>query len=442
MAEGLRRDILPIARRYRKVILAGYGEPLLNPHLLPFLKELDQAKVEIGMSTNGTLLTESIARKLATLKYLVALNVSIDSPEEDSYRHIRGGQVEKALTGLKNLMAVIDEPQKVSVSAVLMRHNIKHLVHFPAILAKLGVRKFVLQGLVDYTDFCSENQLLSHRELFTSLDEIKRLCQEAGIEIHVHQAERLELERHSPQEARRRYHAPFSESGETRQCVIPWEIPFIDREGRVFPCCNASNDAAAVMGDLKQESWDEIWNGNRFRTFRQRLLDGAPTPAICQACNVAPRGVHPLLYAAKIIPELSLLRGKRSVKLVVKNISPYTWTRQDPIFVGTAAPRDRASQLWHPTWVSANRPASFQEKEVPPGSLATFKFKVHVTMRTGIERFELVYEGKTWLLNTRFTVTVRGKVRTTIRLALLKLWRQRVRFSNVFSKCISRTTLA
>ena len=128
MAEGLQRDILPIARRYRKVILAGYGEPLLNPHLLPFLKELDQAKVEIGMSTNGTLLTASIARKLATLKYLVALNVSIDSPEEDSYRHIRGGQVEKALTGLKNLMAVIDEPQKVSVSAVLMRHNIKHLV--------------------------------------------------------------------------------------------------------------------------------------------------------------------------------------------------------------------------------------------------------------------------------------------------------------------------
>jgi MoaA/NifB/PqqE/SkfB family radical SAM enzyme len=411
MTNVLWHNILPLAKRYGKVLLCGYGESLLNPNFLSLLQELNQAKIYMSMSTNGTLLTTSIASELTAFEYLIHINISIDSPESDSYHHIRGGNVEKALNGLKNLLAVIKDPNRVTVSSILMAHNIKDLVRFPNFLAELGVRKFVLQGLVDYNASCSEAQLLHNRELFAYLDEIHQQCKETGIEITMTMAERLELERYNPAKAVHRFHSTSMEPGETKQCNVPWEIPFIDREGRVFPCCSASRDGAAVMGDLKHESWDEIWNGLRFREFRKCLLTGTNIPTICQSCNGAPRGKHPfLLYALEIMFEQSRLSGKKSMKLVVKNIGQYTWAQNDPIRIGTSGPRDRSSQLWHPTWISVNRVAHFKEKQVPPGGLATFEFEVNTTAKVESESFELVYDGKTWMHNTQFKVTTPRKM--------------------------------
>lgn len=410
MTDVLWDALLPLAKRYGNVILTGYGEPFMNPNFLPLLKELNQAKVSMGMSTNGTLLTKALARELDELEHLVHINFSIDSPEEEGYHYIRGGSVEKALKGLKNLMEVIKDPNRVTVSSVLMTHNMKDLVHFPAVLAELGVRNLVLQGLMDYNASCSEDQLHHKRELFGYLDEIHQRCKEVGIEITLPMAERLKLERYNLQKAIRCFHATDMESGETRQCIVPWEIPFIDREGRVFPCCTASGDVTAVMGDLRHESWDDIWNGQRFREFRKRLLYGTSISSVCQGCNSASRGKHPLLYAAKILSDQSQLSGKGPMKLVVKNIGGYTWTQNDPIRIGTSAPRNRPSRLRNATWVRASRPTHFKEKQVPPGGLATFEFEVNATTSQVSESFELVYEDLTWMNNTQFIVNVPRKV--------------------------------
>lgn len=113
MTTVLWQDILPLAKRYRNVMLTGYGEPLLNPNFLPMLRELNQAQVNFSVTTNGTPITKSVALELASLESMNQLTVSIDSPERDSYRSIRGGDVEKALKGVKNLMATIKDPDKV-----------------------------------------------------------------------------------------------------------------------------------------------------------------------------------------------------------------------------------------------------------------------------------------------------------------------------------------
>lgn len=380
MTDVLWHQILTLAKRCGNVLMTGYGEPFLNPNFLSLLKDLNQAQVNIYFSTNGLLLTESMARELASIDRITGINFSIDSPQADSYRYIRGGNVEKALNGLRNLMAVIQKPNIVTVSSILMKRNLKDLVGFPAILAEMGVQKWYLQGLVDTNAWCPEYQLRNDHELFAHLDEIQQQCKELGIEAIMTLPERLELERDNPQESLRYFDATAMEPGETRQCSLPWGLPFLDRDGRVFPCCHASKDVTVVMGDLRRESWDEIWNGPRFRKFRKNLLEGGTaTPSICQGCNAVRRGQHPLLYAAKILPERSRLSGKGPMKVVVKNIGPYTWTQNDPIYIGTASPRDRSSRLWHSTWIAVNRVAHFQEEQVLPGELATFGFVIDDT---------------------------------------------------------------
>ncbi len=407
MREALWEEILPLAKRVGNVTLTGYGEPFLNPRFLPLLRELNQAKVVVGLSTNGTPITKSVAQELATLEYVAHYNFSIDSPIQRSYGDIRGGKVDKALKGLGNLMAVINDPTKVTVSSVLMAQNLQDLVHSPKILAGLGVKKLLLQGLMDYTDSCPEAQLLRNPELFAYLDQIHDRGAEFDVEIEMLAAERMLLERHRPREALRRFHQPVVDPQETKQCSVPWEVPFIDREGRVFPCCNASKDAAAIMGDLRRDSWDNLWNGPRFREFRRRLLDGMDIPEICRRCNAA-NGKHPLLYAGRIRFDQSRLTAQDHIRVVVQNVGRHTWTEDDPIRIATTSPRDRLSELAHHSWLSPNRPAGFRERRVPPGELATFEFAVMPKAFPVSEPFALVYDGLAWMLDTDFTVTARS----------------------------------
>lgn len=173
MTDVLRRDVLTLAKRCGNVLISGYGEPLLNPDFLSLLKELTQSAVNIYFNTNGLLLTESVALELASLDRIAGINISIDSPKADSYRSIRGGNVEKALQGLRNMMAVTPAPHIVTVSSVLMRHNLKDLAEFPPLLAEIGIRKWYLQGLVDQNDSCSEYHLGGDYEALAHLDEIR-----------------------------------------------------------------------------------------------------------------------------------------------------------------------------------------------------------------------------------------------------------------------------
>ena len=60
----------------------------------------------------------------------------VDSPDPEIYHRIRGGPLEKALRGIANLMAEIDDPLRVSVSSVLMSESVASLVAFPPVLAR------------------------------------------------------------------------------------------------------------------------------------------------------------------------------------------------------------------------------------------------------------------------------------------------------------------
>jgi radical SAM protein with 4Fe4S-binding SPASM domain len=47
-------------------------------------------------------------------------------------------------------------------------------------------------------------------------------------------------------------------------CVITWD-------GRVVPCC-FDKDAHYVLGDLRKQSFREIWNGDAYDEFQADLV--------------------------------------------------------------------------------------------------------------------------------------------------------------------------
>ncbi|MFP5287101.1 MAG: radical SAM/SPASM domain-containing protein, partial [Thermoanaerobaculia bacterium] len=378
MVEVHLEEVLALAAKVGQVIIAGFGEPFLSPWCLPFLEELDRRKVWTSISTNGTPLIPALAKRLTHLRHLKHVNVSIDSPDPGIYRRIRGGGLDRALQGLANLMAEIGDPLKVSVSSVLMNENVASLAAFPPVLARLGVRKYVLQGLVDYVPRTREDNLLHHQELLPFLEEIQEACRREGVELSFTVPDRTQMELRDPARARSSYFGGAAPGGGTKQCCLPWELPYIDKDGQVFPCCYAASWPEAVLGNLKESRLLDVWHGAAYQRFRQDILQPKTTPAVCRTCTAVSSGEHPLRqYSAEILPLRSALSRWAEMCLVVRNTGSSAWTRErHPVRIGTADPRNRLSAYYHPSWLYPTRIAGFSEHTVPSGGLATFLFQM------------------------------------------------------------------
>jgi radical SAM protein with 4Fe4S-binding SPASM domain len=283
-----------------------------------------------------------------------------------------------------------------------MESTIESLAAFPPILAEIGVKNYILQGMHDITTSLHQEQLYNQNHTPGHIDRIKRLCEAIGIHLALEYEERQYLELTDPEKARISYHdidGPFSPEW-TRQCTNPWEIPFIDKSGNVFPCCYG--DQNSLMGNLNEVSFAKIWNGKRFQEFRDALRGGTALPSICRKCLMAPLGPHPWTrYAARIVPEQSRLHGHQALKLVVQNTGTEAWTRENPIEIRTF--QLRSSVYHHFNWLGPNRVCEPVEDIVPPGRIATFWFKATLGTPQETELFQLWINGY-WLPETQFEI--------------------------------------
>lgn len=54
-------------------------------------------------------------------------------------------------------------------------------------------------------------------------------------------------------------------------CMIPWIHMHGFPDGRAYPCCLAETDHP--IGHLKEQSMEEIWNGDQYRAMRKNMLE-------------------------------------------------------------------------------------------------------------------------------------------------------------------------
>jgi radical SAM protein with 4Fe4S-binding SPASM domain len=64
-------------------------------------------------------------------------------------------------------------------------------------------------------------------------------------------------------------------------CHEPWQTFYVRDDGRVNTCCYSNR----IMGDVREQTALEIWNGEMYRRFRARMRS-ANKPSECQVCHV------------------------------------------------------------------------------------------------------------------------------------------------------------
>jgi radical SAM protein with 4Fe4S-binding SPASM domain len=180
------------------------------------------------------------------------------------------------------------ELPKLSLWLVGLKSTIHELPDFVRLAHSLHVDEVYLQRLV-YFDDTNQGQGLAvaGEALFgATTDEDERwiaaadeVARELGVTLRASGATTVEQS----------LAAKDCEPIPWRHCRRPWTLMYITANGNVLPCCISPfverDYDSLILGNVFEQPLREIWNGERYRTFRTKLVGDDP-PHACQGCGV------------------------------------------------------------------------------------------------------------------------------------------------------------
>jgi radical SAM protein with 4Fe4S-binding SPASM domain len=266
----------------RRVVLHGIGEPLLNKELPDIITEVRSRGAHTLFNSNGLLLRGRLVEPIVRAG-LDELRVSVDSASPETYKQVRGvdgfGTIVRNLHALRALKQRIGTvTPRVSLWITGMKTNIAELPGVVQLAHDAGVAEVYLQRLV-----------YSGRGLAVG-DEA--LYGRAGVAERAAIAEAEALARRLGVTLRGSGEAAGGAGGQAassyRACRRPWSLMYVTANGNVLPCCIAPFTGAhyegIVLGNVFEQSVEEIWNGQRYQQWRAAMLSEQP-PEACAGCG-------------------------------------------------------------------------------------------------------------------------------------------------------------
>jgi MoaA/NifB/PqqE/SkfB family radical SAM enzyme len=269
----------------KRAVLHGIGEPLLNKELFAMIDYLKGRKVAVTFNSDAISLTDA---KIEQLLHSAPdeFRVSIDAATPETYLKIRGvPQFHRVVDNVSRLIArqrdLLRSLPKVSFWFTGIRANIHELPDLIRLAHKIGVAEVYLQRLVFYETGLAvrEQSLYGSLEATVkeAVEEAERLCKKYEIAFHASGAS-------APLQSL----GPVTASRAWAGCQRPWTVSYITANGNVLPCCispwTAKDYKGAILGNAFQEPLAEIWNGERYQTFRTTFESDTP-PDPCRGCG-------------------------------------------------------------------------------------------------------------------------------------------------------------
>jgi radical SAM protein with 4Fe4S-binding SPASM domain len=242
------------------------------------LKAIKANGVDVYTISNGTLITDDLARQLVELD-LNKLTVSLDAATPETYASIRPpGRFEDVLEGLKRIQSWkerLGRPQpRVELGFVGMRSNIEEFPDMVRLAHGLGAEQVCLQAMGEYPGLENESIAAHDKPLGRRLfEEGRRIGEAQGVEVILLPADQFEADREDRNTLRdhRRYR---------KHCADLWNRAVIAATGDVLPCCASPTS----LGNLRDASFEEIWRGPAFTKLRRQFLSGT-LPKMCRECT-------------------------------------------------------------------------------------------------------------------------------------------------------------
>ena len=251
-----RKTIDELKDKLLHVIFYFQGEPLLNKKLPEMIQYAHNQKIFTSTSTNAQALSSEMARELVT-SGLDKLIISIDGSTQEVYEQYRiGGNLEKAITGVKN---IIEWKQKlksitpfVEIQFVVFKTNEHQMKQMKTLSKALKADRLVFKTAQLY-NFENGHKLL------TSIDKYARYKKMANGKYAI-------------------------KSKLQNRCWRLWSGAVLNANADLVPCC-FDKDSAHAFGNLKNNSFLSVWHNEKASGFRASILQNRKQYDMCRNCT-------------------------------------------------------------------------------------------------------------------------------------------------------------
>ena len=222
------------------VRMHNYGEAFIDRKLVEKVRYAKQKGIrEVGVISNGSLITEPVARGMIEAG-LDAINISVDASGKEVFESTRLGlKYDKVIANIERLLRLRAESGKRRPKLIL---------------------SFVRQN-----NSVDEQAFIEHWRSIADKIHVTDLHNWAG--------------------------TLNAESDVNYPCYRPWLTFTVLWDGRVSLCC-ADFDGKTILGNLNTQTIAEIWNAEPYRNVRREHLESGG-PDVCRACDL-PRKDSPL----------------------------------------------------------------------------------------------------------------------------------------------------
>jgi radical SAM protein with 4Fe4S-binding SPASM domain len=252
-----RQTIDEIHRELLYLIFYFQGEPYLNPDFLEMVKYASQKKIYTATSTNAHYLNDENAKRTVE-SGLDRLIISIDGTTQDVYAQYRvGGQLNKVIAGAQNIVKwkkqLNSKTPFIFFQFLVVKPNEHQVEAIKQLASQIGVDEVRFKTAQVYDYETDPNQLIP------TIAKYSRYTKDAN-------------GNYTPKNklANRCWKMQHSN-------VITWD-------GLVVPCC-FDKDAMHQLGNLKNQSFKEIWHNSNYQQFRNELMKGRRNIDICANCS-------------------------------------------------------------------------------------------------------------------------------------------------------------
>ena len=267
----------PHLGRVNNVILQGWGEPLLYPHLCRALELVASKGARAGFVTSGQGLDETLAREVvrAGARFI---SFSVGGAREETHALLRpGSSLEWVLNGVTRIRRAaaawnIPEPD-LELTCLLQRQNMEELPEVVDLAARIGAGTIVGINPTYIGNLEQEAQRLfvcegePEREHVEILREAERRARDRGVRLRLPalRGEQVLVCEEDP------LHSLFIASdGEMGPCVNM--LPPKERFDHLF-CGTEVEGVRQGFGNLQVGELPRIWNASAYSDFRRVLKE-------------------------------------------------------------------------------------------------------------------------------------------------------------------------
>ena len=255
---------------------------------LPEILSIILAKHRCHLYTNGTCITPAIASELVELG-VTSMGISVDGPEE-VHDSIRGrGSFGRTIESIRLLTDLKRRRRKkfplINLKTTITDKNVYHLSEMVQFAERLGLDYCTFQVLNNSThmggvsfqfslDYSQPPPPITNVPLAVlqqQLNNIQELASKSRVRVRIlpklpvpsileHYANRLKPSAHT--------------------CVSPWTTMYISPTGCVYPCLNY------YVGNIREQPFRELWNSERYRQYRKKLLRDGQFPDCIGCCDL------------------------------------------------------------------------------------------------------------------------------------------------------------